>query len=1030
LSDQRQGLESQDRESIWASALSAAAAVARRTSSSEEDVLHSVTLELRRLRMAGAVSLLTDDGRLRLMTRSISPILEHSLHRLTGLETIGYTFDPREVSIYRQALESGEAVYTPDRRAVIAQMLPSGLRPMLSRLMSMLGQRPVIVAPLILEDRALGVLNVTAIWLKPHDAPMVKALADHIAISLGHVRARIEMSASLQRERLRNQMVEAVASALDLSVVLERVIRLAAQITGAEAGAIALLDPRRGDLTYPYIYNLPAELSLHAAPASLGLARRVIEERKPILLDEYSDSPAALPNWSDAGLHGFLGLPLVAGDESIGALGLFMLDRRKRFHSEQIEMAIAMARMAAIAVKNAQLYSDARLRDEESRALIHTAHSISSSLDLETVLGLIAEQAMLLMHADGSRIHLYDPDSNRLRCLVARGPEAEAVLSIELQPGEGLVGNVMSSGEPLLTNAPAMNPHAFQIPGTPEDEPEAMILAPLQVRQRTMGVMTVRRQGSENPFSISDLNLLSAFAAHAAVAIENAHLFGQIESQALRLEAEVAKRTRDLSLSEARYRALVETSLAGIFQLDPAGKIVYANRAFADLLEARPDQVIGSRGLNYVVPSYRKHLLNSVRDSIRAGVVLREVFSLELRSRSLRRIPALVAASLILDDQGDIQGLTGLALDISERISLEAELRAERDRLDAILSNIADAVLVTNNQGRIEYVNPAFQRLTGYSPEEALAASPILLKNPEHSESEYDALLKCIHDGAAWSGEVINLRKDGSSYDAAISLTPIVDAAGQVINFVLVQYDISALKEVDRLKSQFVSDVSHELRTPLTNIRLYLDLLATTGDRQKAAAYLETLSRESNRLASLIDDLLSLSRLESGTITPEFKAVDLSRLLSTLVEDRRTLAGSRGLTLLLDLQPQAGPALGDERLLSQVFTNLLTNAMNYTPQGGTITIRAGRAHQNDRDWLSVQVSDTGLGVPQAEQNLIFRRFFRGQAGQSTGTSGTGLGLAICREITERHGGHISLRSDGIPGHGTHFTVLLPIAATA
>jgi PAS domain S-box-containing protein len=388
-----------------------------------------------------------------------------------------------------------------------------------------------------------------------------------------------------------------------------------------------------------------------------------------------------------------------------------------------------------------------------------------------------------------------------------------------------------------------------------------------------------------------------------------------------------------------------------------------------------------------------------------------------------------VAISLILDDEGNLQGLTGLAFDISERISLEAELRAERDRLDAILSNIADAVLVTDAGGRIEYINPAFQRLTGYSPQEAMRASPLLLKSPEHSAAEYNALLKCIQSGIAWAGEVMNVRKDGSTYDAAISLTPIVDAAGRVLNFVQVQYDISALKEVDRLKTQFVSDVSHELRTPLTNIRLYLDLLATASDRQKIAAYLETLSRESDRLASLIDDLLSLSRLESGSTSLQSKAVDLNRLLSALVEDRRTLAGSRGLKLVLDLQPQAGPALGDERLLIQVFTNLLTNAMNYTPQGGSITVRTGRTYQNGQDWLSVQVSDTGLGVTRAEQRLIFRRFFRGRAGQSTGASGTGLGLAICREITERHGGQISVESDGIPGHGTRFTVLLPVVSS-
>jgi two-component system phosphate regulon sensor histidine kinase PhoR len=227
------------------------------------------------------------------------------------------------------------------------------------------------------------------------------------------------------------------------------------------------------------------------------------------------------------------------------------------------------------------------------------------------------------------------------------------------------------------------------------------------------------------------------------------------------------------------------------------------------------------------------------------------------------------------------------------------------------------------------------------------------------------------------------------------------------------------------LKSQFVSDVSHELRTPLTNIRLYLDLLERVQDKDRVARYLVTLSRESDRLANLIDDLLSLSRLDVGATPLQPKPVDLNLLLDSLVADRTSLASQQGLTLALDMEKNLPTISGDERLLGQIFTNLLTNAMNYTDEGGQITIRSRLADYKNRPGVTVEVEDTGLGIIPEEQADIFKRFFRGDASRSTGAPGTGLGLAICEEIAQRHGGFISVKSEGVPGKGSCFAVWLP-----
>lgn len=1016
----------QDTREIWSNALAAAAGVARQAASSEEDLVRAVTKELRRLKLRGGVALLQPDGTLIVRGLTLSTTVERQLKRLTGQSLEGYRFDPQQVDAYRQALQDRQAVFTSDRSRVIGQMMSERFRPLVPRIIQLLGDHPVIVAPLVLDDQLLGAMNVSAPWLTPEDGPMVAALADHVAIALGNVRARVEMRVSLERERLRNQVIEAVASSLELSDILKKVLDLAVEVVDAEAGAIALVDPDSDKLSYPYLVGLPSSLKGEATPRSEGLAWRMIETRKPLLLHEYSHHPSALPSWVETGVRAYLGVPLIAGDEPIGAMGLFIKAKGRTFGEEHVERAQAVATMAAIAVHNARLLAQATQRAEEAQALIHTARSISASLDQETVLKLIAEKAKDLLQADGSRIHLHDPQSNTLRCVIALDEPAEAFHALDLKPGDGLVGHVVESGKPLISNNPPADPRGLQVPGTPEQEPEVLIMAPLKVRQRTMGVMTVRRLGNERPFRNRDLDLLIAFAAQAAVALENAFLYGQIASQAHHLEIEVNERTRDLALSEARYRALVETAVGGIFQADLEARFVYVNQAFADMVEYKVEELLGQPITVCMPKEVGQEVLQSYQARLRGELPARDVYETVFLSQFDRHVPAILAVSLITDEKDQPQGVSIVAFDISERKALEAALKAERDRLTAILANVGDAVFVMDPQGQIEFVNPAWERLNGYGFVEAVGQTPKIIKSGQHTREFYDRMWETILSGDTWSGEVINRRKNSSTYEAVVTVQSVVDASKRVINLVGVEHDISALKEVDRLKSQFVSDVSHELRTPLTNIRLYLDLMETTDDKAKSARYLQTLTRESERLANLIDDLLSLSRLEAGATPFNPERMDIADLLTALVEDRRSLAASRGLELTIQTEERLPKANVDRRLLGQVFTNLLTNAMHYTPAGGKITVRTLSRSGTDRRWVTAEIEDSGMGIAPEEQPLIFSRFYRGRAGEASGESGTGLGLAICKEIADLHSGRITVESPGFHGKGSKFTVWLPL----
>jgi len=1011
---------------FWVSALRTAASVARKAVASEADVFRALTQELHRLKLRGSATLLTEDGLLEVQSQSMSNAVSESLRRLTGLAIRGYRFDPNEVDVYRQALETGEAVFTTDRRELVTQLTPERLRVFVPRIMKIIGEVPAIIAPLILADKPIGTINVSASWLTEADRSVLSALADHIAIALGHVRSRNEIQDALKRESLRNEVAQAITSALDLPTVLETTIRVAIEVTGADAGAIGLVESDGKSVTFPHVIGLPDEIRLSQAPVGTGLIWKVLEARSPILLSDYPHHPEANPIWVKAGIQKLLGVPLIVGEKPIGGLGIFILDKTHSFGEEQAELIQSIGSMAAVAIDNARLYTNVTQRALESQALIRTARSISSSLDQETVLRMIAKEAKSLLQADASRIHLLDNQTNNLNCVIALGPAADAAGDLILQVGQGLVGYVAEHGEAIILNNTADDPRGVLIPGTSNNDLECLLITPLSIRQRIMGTMTVQRDGLKRPFKSSDLELLNAFATQAAVTLENAHLFGQIAAQAQQLEAEVAERTRDLTLSEARYRALVETSLAGIFHVNPAGTITYVNQAMAELCDFDADDLIGKSVLDIFPPNLQQPIMEQFDETKARQPRTREVFDIEIPSQQNRHIPVLLAASLITDADGNPQGVSGLVLDMSRQKNLEAALQAERDRLDVLLTNIGDAVMVTDVDGTIEYVNPGWERLTGYSQEEALGKRPSILKSGRHDEEFYRQMWETILAGKTWRGEVVNCHKDGTFYDAALTITPVCDDAGEVINFVSVSHDISALKELDRLKSQFVSDVSHELRTPLTNIRLYLDLLNTRiDDPDKFREYLETLHRESERLANLIDDLLSLSRLDADAVPFVPVALNINEILTSLVTDRQNLAAKRGLKLTIETTKNLPRVTGDARLLTQVFTNLLTNAMNYTPNGGTITLRARKKRESGESWIVAEVEDTGLGIPPEEQKMIFRRFFRGSASKITGAPGTGLGLSICMEILERHDGRITVQSEGISGKGSCFSVWLP-----
>ena len=357
-----------------------------------------------------------------------------------------------------------------------------------------------------------------------------------------------------------------------------------------------------------------------------------------------------------------------------------------------------------------------------------------------------------------------------------------------------------------------------------------------------------------------------------------------------------------------------------------------------------------------------------------------------------------------------------------------AELESERQRTQAILDSAGEGILLLNTEQEIQYLNPAVERLTGQKAAEMLGHELRIWISGLTPHSVMTDLDNHIRRGEVWQGEVINRRKDGSVYDVALTINPLKDTEGRVVAYVAIQHDITHLKELDRLKDQFVTRIGHELRTPVANVKLYLGLLEH-GKPEKHEQYLQTLRRETERLQKLVNGFLEISEWDTSTEPVHLMIVDLNPLLADLWADRTALAAERGLSLETNIDPALPPALANQALVLHIASNLIANALDYTPRGGRLTLSTAARSKLDRSWVTFCVQDSGPGIAPAEALHLFERFYRGKAADSFAVPGAGLGLAISKVIVEKLGGFITVESpSAIGGGGAAFIVWLKMAS--
>jgi two-component system phosphate regulon sensor histidine kinase PhoR len=338
-------------------------------------------------------------------------------------------------------------------------------------------------------------------------------------------------------------------------------------------------------------------------------------------------------------------------------------------------------------------------------------------------------------------------------------------------------------------------------------------------------------------------------------------------------------------------------------------------------------------------------------------------------------------------------------------------------RLTAVLNLLGEGILLLDEQNRILLANPAFQTL--FQPHTAPEGQTLLATLRWHEldqlTRELQPDLPALTRELAWAGPPERWLR--------ISAAALFDPAGRRLHTILVFSDLTRIKQLERVRQEFVANVSHELRTPLSHIKGYVETLLSgaASDPALQQRCLQTIARNANRLELLIEDLLTLAQLESGQVALQLRPVSLPDFVGKILQDFQPRAASRQVQLHSEVPPLQVRA--DPLRLEQVLANLLDNAIKYGRHGGHVHVRA---RSLSPEFVEVAVADDGPGLPPEACERVFERFYRVDKARSREQGGTGLGLAIVKHIVQRHGGRVWVESQ--PGHGATFYFTLPAAA--
>jgi PAS domain S-box-containing protein len=480
--------------------------------------------------------------------------------------------------------------------------------------------------------------------------------------------------------------------------------------------------------------------------------------------------------------------------------------------------------------------------------------------------------------------------------------------------------------------------------------------------------------------------------------------------------------------SEKKYRTIIESASDAIVIVDiESGKIIDVNKKAEKLTGHSRKELIGQSHLYLHPDEYRKEYAKVFAEAVSQKQQISPIDILVI-TKAGEIIPVEInSGKYVLGGREVIQGIFR---DLRERKKIEGEIR----KLSRAVEQSPSAIIITDTNGTIEYVNPYFCSVTGYSAEEVIGRNPSILKSGETSVEEYKRLWDTISSGKEWHGEFHNKKKNGELYWEQASISPIRDEEGYITHYIAIKEDITDKKwmqqelliakekaeESARMKSEFLSQMSHEIRTPLNVILSYnsflQDELSGTINEDIRLSF-NSIDSAGKRLMRTIDMILNLSAIQKGILDINLNPVDVGEILKSLAKEFEFQAREKNLYLKLNLPDSKICVQGDEYVITEIFQNLLNNAIKFTVSGG---VEVSLSVLTDKK-VKVDVKDTGIGISENYIPGLFMPFTQEETGYTRKFEGNGLGLALVKNYIDLLKSEIKIKSE--KGKGTVFSVI-------
>jgi len=692
--------------------------------------------------------------------------------------------------------------------------------------------------------------------------------------------------------------------------------------------------------------------------------------------------------------------------------------------------------------------------------LYEVAEQVNSTLELSRCLDRIIDGAYRIFGAEKLSLMLTDDSTNEMWIAAARNIPKGVQAEVRVRIGEGLSGKVALSGEPLVVADVEDDPRLHR-KSRDQYRTGSFAIVPLKHKERVLGVINLTNRADDAAFSAEDLALLTALANQAAIAIENSRLVTQLnrEKEQINRRAFESRILYQVSSSiryGLGYQHLIELLSSSLHEL-----LDYD--VLCSLLVLNGGEDFETQELHEVPPGYVNGVKHTVLDELGAqphgAVVSDRIKSLReaLPARGDDSRPSSVIA-VPLEVNGQAVGLitvtsrredafseedSVLLRTIVQRMGetverLQSTIRGEQGKMQAMVASMAEGVIMFDANDELVVLNPKARSMLGLASTDEFTTKSLLksvlwkniaafLAEPAGHEAHAQEFTVDTHPAPTM---------------LAVAVTPVTDERdGQFLGRLAVIRDVTRERELDRMKSDFVAVVSHELRTPIASFKTFTSNLIDGVEGEVNTGQRETLTRITknlDRLSRLINDLLDLSKLEAGKMKMHLAPLDVRETAQSVVDIFTPGAATKNVAMELTCPDHMPVLWADSDRIIQVLTNLLGNALKFTPEGGTITVgvkhrppepedristSGERSPISSEGYIAISVRDTGPGIPEDDLERVFDKFYQTDHSMTRKAGGTGLGLPICREIVNRHGGRIW--SESTPGQGATFTFELP-----